>query len=94
MNQRPVSEEQCVEIRAALKNLHAESCSSGKNEGRFSIADMFRRGYISRLGNLSSMNIRAKFPGNSFETANDPTTMSDLFSVLSFFLPNVQGPSS
>ena len=49
-NRRPVSEEQCVEIRAALKNLHAESSSSGGgNEGRLSIKDMFRPGYFARL---------------------------------------------
>ena len=51
-NRRPVSEEQCVEIRAALKNLHAESCGSsgggGGNEGRLSIKDMFRPGYFAR----------------------------------------------
>ena len=58
-NRRQVSDEQCVEIRAALKNLHAESSKSGENEGRLSIADMFRRGDVARSGNY--LNILAKF---------------------------------
>jgi hypothetical protein len=43
-----VSEEQSKEIRAILKNLSTESTATGKNSGRLSILDMFRRGYIGK----------------------------------------------
>ena len=59
-NRRPVSEEQCVEIRAALKNLHAECGSSG--EGRLSIKDMFRPGYFARYVDSPLIHIRATIP--------------------------------